>query len=55
LIAFIGSLLVGGLLLVQHVHYTIDVLGAFVFTYPLYWIAKRLALSGWNNVEHPVD
>lgn len=55
LFALIGSLLVGGLLLVQHVHYTIDVLGAFVFTYPLYWIAKQLAISGWNNVEHPVD
>jgi hypothetical protein len=55
LFALLGSCIVGGLLLVQHVHYTIDVLGAFVFTYPLYWIGKRLALSGWNNVEHPVD
>ena len=55
LIALIGSLIVGSLLLVQHVHYTIDVLGAFVFTYPLYWVGKWLALSGWNNVEHPVD
>ncbi|QHV97922.1 phosphatase PAP2-related protein [Spirosoma endbachense] len=55
LFAFVGSLLVGGLLLVQHVHYTIDVLGAFVFTYPLYWLGKRIALSGWNNVNHPVD
>lgn len=55
LFAFIGSLIVGSLLLVQHVHYTIDVLGAFVFTYPLYWVGKWLALSGWNNVEHPVD
>ena len=43
-----GSFVVGGLLLVQHVHYTIDVLGAFVFTYPLYWLGKRIALSGWN-------
>jgi hypothetical protein len=51
LFAFIGSLAVGGLLLVQHVHYTIDVLGAFAFTYPLYWLGKKIALSGWNNVE----
>ena len=48
LFALIGSLIVGGLLLVQHVHYTIDVMGAFIFTYPLYWIGKRIALSGWN-------
>ncbi|WP_018621204.1 phosphatase PAP2-related protein [Spirosoma luteum] len=51
LFAFIGSLLVGSLLLVQHVHYTIDVLGAFVFTYPLYRLGKWLALSGWNAVK----
>jgi hypothetical protein len=55
LFALLGSFVVGGLLLVQHVHYTIDVLGAFVFTYPLYWLGKRLALSGWNHEEHPVD
>ncbi|MVM34327.1 hypothetical protein GO755_30125 [Spirosoma sp. HMF4905] len=46
---FLGSLLVGSLLLVQHVHYTIDVLGAFAFTYPLYRLGKWLALSGWNE------
>ena len=51
LIVLLGSLLVGSLLLVQHVHYTIDVLAAFVFTYPLYWIGKKIALSGWNTVE----
>lgn len=55
LFTLIGSLIVGGLLLVQHVHYTIDVIGAFIFTYPFYWLGKRLALSGWNNVEHPAD
>lgn len=53
LLALIGSLLVGGLLLVQHVHYTVDVLGAFALTYPLYWLAKRFALQGWNYVENP--
>ena len=50
LLALIGSILVGGLLLIQHVHYTIDVLGAFVFTYPLYWLGKKLALGGWSNL-----
>ena len=50
LLALIGSIAVGGLLLVQHVHYTVDVLGAFVFTYPLYWLGKKLALGGWNSV-----
>ncbi len=55
LFALTGSLVVGSLLLVQHVHYTIDVLGAFVFTYPLYWLGKRLALSGWHSVEVPAD
>lgn len=55
LFAFVGSLIVGGLLLVQHVHYTVDVIGAFVFTYPLYWLGKKIALSGWNNIETPVN
>lgn len=49
LLALVGSLLVGSLLLVQHVHYTVDVLGAFVFTYPLYWLGKRIGLSGWHD------
>ncbi|MBC3788228.1 phosphatase PAP2-related protein [Spirosoma utsteinense] len=53
LLVLIGSCLVGSLLLVQHVHYTIDVVGAFVLTYPLYWLGKRIALSGWNEVEAP--
>ncbi|GAB4021812.1 hypothetical protein GCM10028808_67820 [Spirosoma migulaei] len=51
LLILIGSLLVGILLLVQHVHYTVDVLGAFVFTYPLYRLGKWLALSGWNELK----
>jgi membrane-associated phospholipid phosphatase len=55
LFALIGSLIVGGLLLVQHVHYTIDVIGAFVFTYPLYWLGKKFALSGWNQVDTRPD
>lgn len=34
-----ASILLGILLLVQHVHYTIDVLAAPVFTYAVYWLA----------------
>ena len=48
LFTLIGSLAVGALLLVQHVHYSIDVLGAFVFTYPFYRLGKWIALSGWT-------
>lgn len=55
LFALLGSIVVGVLLLVQHVHYTIDVLGAFVFTYPLYYLGKRLALSGWYSAAKAQD
>jgi len=37
-----GSVLTGFLLLVQHVHYTIDVLAAPVFTYFIYISAVQL-------------
>jgi PAP2 superfamily C-terminal len=37
--AFFASVLLGILLLVQHVHYTIDVLAAPVFTYAVYRLA----------------
>lgn len=43
LIALAASLAVAALVLVQHVHYTIDVVFAFVFTWPIYLIGKRLA------------
>ncbi len=55
LFALVGTLIVGRLLLVQHVHYTIDVLGAFVFTYPLYWLGKKFALEGWNTLDTGVN
>ena len=41
--AFTAALLVGILVLVQHIHYTIDVLAAFVFTYFIYLAAKKVA------------
>ena len=43
LIALSASFIVGALVLVQHVHYSIDVLGAFLFTYIFYLIGKKLA------------
>jgi len=42
--ALFASLLVGLLVLVQHVHYTIDVIGAIVFTYLLVKYSKHLGL-----------
>jgi membrane-associated phospholipid phosphatase len=40
-LALFATVAVGFLLLVQHVHYTLDVLGAFVFA----WIARWIALQ----------
>jgi membrane-associated phospholipid phosphatase len=45
--ALFTSLLVGLLVLVQHVHYSIDVIGAIVFTYFLVKYSKHL---GFINV-----
>lgn len=42
--ALFTSLLVGSLVLVQHVHYSIDVIGAIVFTYLLVKYSKYLGL-----------
>jgi membrane-associated phospholipid phosphatase len=41
-IALAVTIIVGFLLLVQHVHYTLDVLGALLFA----WIAYRIARRG---------
>ncbi|HTI08715.1 MAG TPA: phosphatase PAP2-related protein [Puia sp.] len=43
-IALAVTILVGFLLLVQHVHYTLDVLGAFLFAWIAYWVARRTVL-----------
>lgn len=40
--SLIGTCLVGFLLLLQHVHYTIDVIFAFPFAYITYLLAKRI-------------
>lgn len=46
-IAAIATFLLASLLLIQHVHYTVDVLGAFFFTYLSYLIAKQIVDKKW--------
>lgn len=41
--ALTASFLVGILVMVQHIHYSIDVIAAFIFTYFIYLGAKKLA------------
>ncbi len=45
LITLISTILIGFLLLVQHIHYTLDVLAAPVFVYGIYLLAKRIVFS----------
>ncbi|GAA4400917.1 phosphatase PAP2-related protein [Nibrella viscosa] len=42
-LALIGTMLVGVMLLVQHVHYTVDVLAAPLGTYLVYLLGKKIA------------
>jgi membrane-associated phospholipid phosphatase len=42
--ALIATFIVGFLLLVQHVHYTLDILGGFLFAWIAYKLATRLVL-----------
>jgi len=41
-LALMATVAVGGLLLVQHVHYTLDVLGAILFAWLSFWTARRV-------------
>ena len=43
IIALTASFLIGFLVLIQHIHYSIDVISAFIFTYFLYLGAKKIA------------
>ena len=42
IIALVASFLVGILVMVQHIHYSIDVFAAFIFTYFIYLGAKKV-------------
>jgi membrane-associated phospholipid phosphatase len=47
IIAAIATFLLAFMLLIQHVHYSVDVLGAFFFTYLSYLIAKQIVDKKW--------
>ena len=44
-IALLVTVLVACLLLVQHVHYSVDILGGFVFGWFSWWLGNRLTRS----------
>ena len=41
-VALLSSLLIGSFVLVQHIHYTIDVLAAYIITYLIFRIAQKI-------------
>lgn len=49
-LAMLGAAAVGGLLLVQHVHYTIDVLAAPFFSFAAYLVAGRITAVGKRSL-----
>ena len=54
LVTFISTIAIGVLVLVQHVHYTIDVVAAPFFTYLVFIITKRIVqkpLEGFANLK----
>jgi hypothetical protein len=42
ILALVSTFMVGSLVLLQHVHYTIDVVAAIPLTYLCYWLGKKL-------------
>ena len=51
LFALVATLLVGLLLLIQHIHYTIDVLFAPLFVYVIFILAKKVTKVSLNNQQ----
>jgi hypothetical protein len=55
LIALFCTIAVGFLVLVQHVHYTIDVIAAPVFTIICYYIAKKIVNSKPKSIIESIE
>jgi len=49
MLALISTILVGSLVLVQHVHYTVDVVAAIPLTFICYIAGQKIALRGWDR------
>ena len=50
-LGLIATVLMGALVLIQHVHYTIDVISAPVFAYICYWLASKVHLEESESEE----
>jgi hypothetical protein len=44
------AMLIATLLMIQHVHYSYDIIGAIVFCYIAVFIARKIQLQFWKNV-----
>ena len=55
LIALFCTIAIGFLVLVQHVHYTIDVIAAPVFTIICFYIAKKIVNSKPISIIEPIE
>ncbi len=51
-LTFIASILVGILVLIQHVHYTIDVVMAPILTYVVYLLAKKITSNALKSLPN---
>ena len=49
ILALISTFIVGTLVLVQHVHYTVDVVAAIPLTFICYILGRQIALRGWGK------
>jgi len=52
-ITFFAAITIGFLLLIQHVHYTIDVALAPAFAFACYWLSKRVIRYQHAYLELP--